>query len=93
MVITIAAVLALSVVVLLIALGVFAVLMLHRNERVYQYQKSLLEQIERLSDADIKSGRDWHWRLEAFKRVTYGQMLYQFWKRLDSFYPDKSFLN
>lgn len=63
-----------------------------RHNRVMEYRAHLLAIIGEASDRDIWAGRDWRWRLDIFKSVTYASMLYKFWKPLPSFYPDKSFL-
>lgn len=37
---------------------------------------------------------DYKWRIEIYEKVTYNQMVYQFWKALkvESFYKDQDFL-
>lgn len=40
----------------------------------------------------IFSFKDYKWRNEIYDSVSYDKMMIQFWRRLDSFYPDKSFL-
>lgn len=80
----------------LLALTVFGVISLVRNERVYTYRQNLLNQIYVASMRDIwdygDSPRDWNWRHEVYNSVSYNEMVFKFWRRLDSFYPDKSFI-
>jgi len=33
-----------------------------------------------------------HWRWQELDKISYATMLFNFWKPLDSFYPDKSFI-
>lgn len=63
-----------------------------RIDMVYEYRKELLTEISRLADEDIKNGREWKWRYEVLESVDLNEMMSKFWKPLDSFYPDKSFL-
>jgi hypothetical protein len=64
-----------------------------RNERVYLYRRRLIDRIYKLSQADIASGKDHdYWRWDVYETVSYDAMLYQFWRPLDSFYRDKTFL-
>lgn len=81
---------------LLIIFGVLSLLwiiMLYRNDRVFAYRIKLVEQISSANQADIARRRAYDgWRYTKFNEVSYEAMLYQFWKPLDSFYPDKSFL-
>lgn len=66
-----------------------------RNDRVLQFRTELINAVRRAAETDASLGKEYDWRyealLEAMHAVTYEQMLYKFWRRLDSFYPDRSF--
>ena len=72
---------------------VTSITLLIRNNNVLEYRSSLLEKVGKLARQDIVEGKEWMWRYDVFDSVDYSKMVHQFWKRLDAFYPDKSFLN
>ena len=74
----------LSIMVLAIICGV-------RNEMVSRYRGRLIQDIHNSCAVDINLRRDWQWRYEAYDKVSYNSMVLQFWRPLDSFYPDQSF--
>jgi hypothetical protein len=80
---------------LLILLGsIFCLFMIWRNTRVYEYRTRLVHGAHDAYREEIRDdGRYDPWRYHAFERVTYNRMLFQFWRKMDSFYPDKSFLD
>ena len=57
---------------------IFCFIILHRNEKVYKYRS-------KLSDNLFKKD-DWKRRLEIYDSIDYDEMVYKFWKPLDSFY-------
>lgn len=59
-----------------------------RVDKVANYRLFLLEIIEEKA----KDHRDLCRRLDVFRQVEFHDMVIKFWKRLDDFYPDKSFL-
>ena len=63
-----------------------------RNSMVFRYRQRLLVQVFDAIAKDINEGNDWVWRYRAFDAVSYDKMVLQFWRRFDSFYPDRSFL-
>ena len=65
--------------------GIWSIITIFRNQIVLQYRLKLIDKIYSFSD--------WEWRLEVFHSVSYNKMVGQFWRRCDSFYPDKSFIN
>lgn len=67
---------------------------LWRNNRVYNYRMNvLLPLVSQASTRDIKLGRyNNGWRYEVFSSISYQEMVWKFWRPLNSFYPDKSFL-
>lgn len=66
-------------------------LTLRRNQEICTYRTELLERVYRAAQDDIAHGRDFSWRYEAYGEVTYGAMLHQYRRPLDSFYTDLSF--
>lgn len=65
-----------------------------RNDRVYRFRMELLNKVGAAADRDIQARRDWMWRYEAFRKVSYREMMYPVWKPLkaESFYDDVQFL-
>lgn len=68
------------------------VIMLIRNQKVFKYKMKLLRQVSYAAKRDINLGHNWKWRYDYFESVGYNQMMKKFWKPLDSFYRDKSFV-
>ena len=68
--------------------------MLWRNQHVFDYRSFLLDQVSNCAEKDIAEGRfdDWRWRYDEREAVSYKYMLRQFWRPLDSFYPNKEFI-
>ena len=63
--------------------------MMRRNNLVCEYRKDLVNRAYQAGLLDIAAGGDGLWRYARFERVTYEQMLYQFWRPFSSFYPDE----
>lgn len=58
-----------------------------RNERVFRYRSRVREVLREKSLADMYAGKDWyHWYL-LFLDISYNEMLFKFWRPLDSFVP------
>lgn len=77
----------------LLCLYVCSITILVRNEMVYRYSMTAIEKIHTLNIRDIENGKyDVDWRYDILNKVTYHEMVLKFWKPLDSFYKDKSFL-
>ena len=78
-----------------LAMVLFSVSQLFRNERVHRERTRILARIHLLSDGDIIAGREWRWRYEAFDSgPSYDEMFYKFWRPIASFYPsDLGWLN
>ena len=74
-----------------LALILFSLSMLLRNWLVFKYRGVLLNEIGKKFKEDIENEREWLWRYDKFDEVTYNEMMYKFWKPMDSFYKDKSF--
>lgn len=83
----------LTIITIIAGLGVlWGLLMLSRGRAVFNYRVKILERISAESKIDIEANRDYQWRYDVFKSVSFGSMVYKFWKPLDSFYADKSFI-
>lgn len=63
-----------------------------RNGVVYRYRNRLIQQVSEAAKADIGRGHYWFWRYDAYNEVSYDEMVWQFWRKCDSFYPDRRFL-
>lgn len=76
-------------------LGVLGcVLMLRRNKSVYRYRMHLLDQVSTAAQADIYvNNQPFQWRYRALNSVSYDEMFLRFWRPIDSFYPDRNFLD
>ena len=72
---------------------IYSSIMMFRNKKVYQYSNKILDQVSIAAKSDISKGRNFEWRYNAFNSVSYVEMVNQFWRKLDSFYPDKSFID
>jgi hypothetical protein len=82
-----------TIIVLLAQLGIiFSIYMIWRNEKVSNYRHDVIEKMFKAAEEDVIAGRDWLWRHEIYMQVPYSDMLYKFWKPLDSFWMDKSFM-
>lgn len=71
---------------------IMCLVMLKRNDNVFKYRNHISELMFDAGEDDIENNREWKWRLEIYKTVTYRDMMRKFWKPLDTFYPDKSFI-
>lgn len=63
-----------------------------RNTYVLFYRIDLAQKVYEASNHDLDQGRPWFWRWNTLKSVPQLEMVFRFWKPLDSFYPDKSFI-
>lgn len=63
-----------------------------RNARVFRYRNRIIDRYHKAWKKDIRAGRDGLWRCRVYDSVSYNEMVLKFWKPLDSFYKDKSFL-
>lgn len=67
--------------------------LLLRNMQVFDYLNALNDLVYEQSKKDIRNNRDPSWRRKVLNSVKYDEMLFKFWKPLESFYPNKSFIN
>lgn len=72
-------------------LVLFCIFILIRNQKVYQYKIKIVEFVYEKSIEDANKGKESQWRWEKLDEVSYHEMMYKFWKPLDSFYKDKRF--
>jgi hypothetical protein len=79
-----------TLVVLYVLLIASSVLLI-RNLQVALYRSSLRDTVAQQSHIDVLCGRDYKWRFQELEKVNYSDMVFSFWRKLDSFYPDKSF--
>jgi hypothetical protein len=49
--------------------------MVVRDMVVFRYRGRVLDAISRCADGDIKARREWRWRFDAFRRVSYDDMM------------------
>lgn len=63
-----------------------------RNYQVLRYRLTCLNALHHKASGEAGVGEDWAWRYQAFEQVSYDTMLLTFWKPLDEFYKDKSFM-
>ena len=67
---------------------------MYRNRQVYHFRMDYLKRTSMAARIDINEHlRPWMWRYEKLDEPEYVSMVLQFWKPLESFYPDKSFLD
>ena len=81
-------------IVFIILLVVFVGGMLFRNNRTLAYRQRLIDQVSAACMDDLKRdplSTDWWWRWDVYNSVSYDEMAIKFWRRFDSFYPDKRF--
>jgi len=76
---------------ILVLLFLFIMTITFRNSAVASYRHSLIDSIYFLStkenEIDIqKANKNYLRRMHQYKKVTYDQMIWKFWKRIDSFY-------
>lgn len=65
---------------------------LPRNNAIYEYRIKALIYIVECINEDLKSDRDFRWRLEYLDSVSYDSMVLKLWKDIDDFYPNKAFI-
>jgi len=70
--------------------------MMVRNNKIHEYRIRLLGEIHEKGVAEINEGKmvkDIEWRLQEFDKVTYDEMFWKFWRKVDSFYEGNACLN
>lgn len=64
-----------------------------REQKVINYRFKLINKIGLAITKDIRRGNNrYAWRWDTFNEVSRDEMLFKFWKPLDSFYKNKDFL-
>lgn len=64
--------------------GIAAIIVYIRNEQVFRFRMKAIDFIFKQPD--------WERRRDIFLSVSYGTMMWKFWKLPEDFYTDKSFL-
>ena len=81
---------------LIIALVLFvaSIYVMFRNERVYKFRMLLLNAVSNAATRDLNEGRDWEWRFEEYRKVSYAKHVYSFKSlRASNFYSDLAFVD
>lgn len=65
-----------------------------RNIEVYDFLTTLINQVKAKSLEDVHNRKDYNWRFEKFREVSYQKVLFQFWKPLQPkyYWDDLTFL-
>lgn len=77
-----------------VSLNITSLVLIHRNRLVSRYRFELLEKVSIAARIDVLNGMPpevWRLRYTAFGKVAYNDMVRQFWRRPESFYPDQRF--
>lgn len=72
-------------VITIILIVIFAILA-RRNNRVFDYRMWVADNIARRTRQEFLTDKDWHWRYEELRKVSYEEMVYKFWRPLPSFF-------
>lgn len=67
-------------------------IMIIRINKVFNYRAKLRNTVFNMAKRDIENGREWEWRWTCYDSVSFDTMVNKFWKPLDSFYKDKTFI-
>lgn len=86
----------------MVAMQISVILLVVRNQRVYNYKKLLLDKIDKRNVEELRlcktkkdaetSGRNVERRYMAFDAVSYNKMVFTFWKPIKSFYDEGELL-
>lgn len=66
---------------------------IHRNNEVFRYRREMIQYMHDLNMNDIENLRPFTWRYKLFNDVSYEEMLWKFWKPIDSFWDLDKFEN
>ncbi|HLN19156.1 MAG TPA: hypothetical protein VK255_03230 [Patescibacteria group bacterium] len=77
----------------ILTLWIVALYTTFRNFMVHNFLMDVLEVVKEKSEEDIRSGKDYEWRYEELKKVSYDDVLYSF-KRLKvkNYWKDDKFI-
>jgi hypothetical protein len=81
-----------------VIIGYFIVLALifyfcgYRSTKVFRERTRVLYIVSSLAQDDILADRIWMWRYEGLDKVGYNEMVFKFWRPVESFYEDAPFL-
>ncbi len=73
---------------------VCAVFSMYRSNQVFAFRMWLLDEASRGANIDIKFNREWAWRYNTLRSVSYGYMMRKFWVPLtpNRWFKDQSFI-
>ena len=60
-----------------------------RNYLVFRYRNEFVIKIAMKSREDAENNLSWRWRFDEYDKISYQEMLFKFWRRIDSFYEKK----
>lgn len=73
---------------------VLALFVLARNNRVCEFRLLVLKHLGDGTTADLRDGKDWKWRFDAFDSVSYEKTLFSVKRlRASNFWSDLSFVD
>ncbi|MES2060227.1 MAG: hypothetical protein V4438_04320 [Patescibacteria group bacterium] len=64
------------------------ILMLRRNNLIYEERRRVLDVISKMADESIEKGEEWKVHYKILDRYTYNQMMLKFWRPVSWFYQD-----
>lgn len=79
-------------VVMVVVFGFLGYLLI-RNTWVFNARTRLLRQIKVAGEQDINTYNDWRWRYDEYDKVSYGDMMVQFWRKPESMYDNLDFVD
>lgn len=71
----------------------FAIYMFRRLNRISKFRLELINKIRLQSQRDIQVDKNWTWRYDKLHKVSFTEMANKFWKPINSFYSDYSFIH
>jgi len=74
---------------LMMSLGMIG---MQRTMTVSAYRNNILANLSRVCMIDAIYGRDSNWRFDVYDSVSFKRMVFQFWRPVESFYKDTSFI-
>lgn len=78
--------------IFLIIIISFIFMLMFRNNEVYKYLIKLNEEVSKKCKEDINNNKDWRWRYDELDKISYLEIVWKFWKPVDSFYDKDNLL-
>lgn len=66
----------------------FWLMLYSRNDAVFMERDRVIEIVDKLAHKDMAGHKDYTWRYDEFRKITYEEMFYKFWKPVKSFYKN-----